>query len=40
VKPKSLEIATTKGPAVLALDKRPIIWSTAGMRNDRRNRNT
>jgi len=40
VKPKSLEIAATKGPAVLALDERRIIWSTAGMIIDRRNRST
>jgi hypothetical protein len=37
VKPKSLEIATVKGPAVLALDDRLIIWSIAGMITDRRN---
>jgi hypothetical protein len=37
VKTKSLEIATAKGPKVLAHDDRLIIWSIAGMIMDRRN---
>jgi hypothetical protein len=40
LKPKSPEIATAKGPTILALDERQIIWSIAGMIIDRRNRST